>query len=269
MRRCHLTTLSRRDAALALPLRRRGSAEVSTADFARVRALRVNRVVQHRDMPPALAERAFAGLVYRDHPYGHLSMGNGPALRAMGVDDVGGFYRDAIGRLRDARPGRRCQPRRPRQSAGDAFSEWSERSICHPGQAGDFRPRSHRRCRPGPWSTRLALLHRTGASQSELRIGHVAVSRDTPDYHALVVLNTVLGGQFVSRVNMNLREDKGVTYGARRSFDFRRGRGPFAFQPRRTRQPRWRRFARRSRSSRQSGARGPPPPANWTSRRRP
>ena len=53
------------------------------------------------------------------------------------------------------------------------------------------------------------------------------MSRQTPDYHALLVLNMVLGGQFVSRINMNLREDKGYTYGARTSFEFRRGPGPF------------------------------------------
>ena len=77
---------------------------------------------------------------------------------------------------------------------------------------------------------KLQLIHRAGAAQSELRIGHIAVSRSHPDYHALVVLNLVLGGQFVSRINMNLREDKGYTYGARTSFDFRRGPGPFSLQ---------------------------------------
>jgi zinc protease len=80
---------------------------------------------------------------------------------------------------------------------------------------------------PAPPIERLAVLHRPGAAQSELRIGHVSVSRSTPDYHALLVLNMVLGGQFVSRINMNLREDKGYTYGARTSFEFRRGPGPF------------------------------------------
>ncbi len=54
--------------------------------------------------------------------------------------------------------------------------------------------------------------------------------RNTPDYHALVAANMVLGGQFVSRINLNLREDKGFTYGARTSFDFRRLPGPFALQ---------------------------------------
>ena len=82
-------------------------------------------------------------------------------------------------------------------------------------------------CRRRQPPERIALLHRPGAAQSELRIGHVGVPRQTPDYHALLVLNMVLGGQFVSRINMNLREDKGYTYGARTSFDFRRGPGPF------------------------------------------
>jgi zinc protease len=66
---------------------------------------------------------------------------------------------------------------------------------------------------------------RPGAAQSELRVGHVSAARATPDYHALLLLNAVLGGQFVSRLNMNLREDKGYTYGVRTGFDLRRGRG--------------------------------------------
>jgi predicted Zn-dependent peptidase len=77
---------------------------------------------------------------------------------------------------------------------------------------------------------RLNIIPRPGAPQSELRIGHVAVARNTPDYHALVAANMVLGGQFVSRINLNLREEKGFTYGARTSFDFRRLPGPFSLQ---------------------------------------
>jgi zinc protease len=58
----------------------------------------------------------------------------------------------------------------------------------------------------------------------------VALSRSTPDYHAALVLNMILGGQFVSRINLNLREDKGYTYGARTAFEFRRASGPFVLQ---------------------------------------
>ena len=74
---------------------------------------------------------------------------------------------------------------------------------------------------PAPPS-KLALVHRPAAAQSELRLGHVALPRRSPDYHAALVANMVLGGQFVSRINMNLREDKGYTYGARTAFEFRR-----------------------------------------------
>jgi len=62
----------------------------------------------------------------------------------------------------------------------------------------------------------------------ELRIGHLAASRRTPDYAPLLVMNAVLGGQFTSRINLKLREEKAYTYGARTSFDWKRGLAPFA-----------------------------------------
>jgi predicted Zn-dependent peptidase len=76
----------------------------------------------------------------------------------------------------------------------------------------------------------FVLVDKPGAAQSEIRIGEVGLARNTPDYHRLIVLNMILGGQFVSRINMKLRQEKGLTYGARTAFDFRRGRGPFVLQ---------------------------------------
>ena len=88
------------------------------------------------------------------------------------------------------------------------------------------RPRSsrHRQRRPRGSS----IVPRDGAAQSELRIGHLSARRDTPDYPALLVMNAVMGGQFVSRINLKLREEKGYTYGARTGFDWRRGPAPFS-----------------------------------------
>ena len=77
---------------------------------------------------------------------------------------------------------------------------------------------------------RLAVVAREGAAQSELRIGHLSARRNTPDYSALLVMNAVLGGQFVSRINLKLREEKGYTYGARTGFDWHRGLAPFSMQ---------------------------------------
>ena len=104
--------------------------------------------------------------------------------------------------------------------------------------AAGRRPRRMRGDRPAPATSsrrrtrraRLAIVPREGAAQSELRIGHLSARRDTPDYPALLVMNAVLGGQFVSRINLKLREEKGYTYGARTGFDWRRGLAPFSLQ---------------------------------------
>ena len=104
--------------------------------------------------------------------------------------------------------------------AREAFAGWD----------GVSEAEADGRVAPATSPARLNVVPRAGAPQSELRIGHVGASRHTPDYHALVAGNMVLGGQFVSRINLNLREDKGFTYGARTAFDFRRLPGPFSLQ---------------------------------------
>ena len=77
---------------------------------------------------------------------------------------------------------------------------------------------------------RIHIVDRPGSVQSELRIGHVGVARSHPDHFPLIVLNEILGGAFTSRLNMNLREKNGFTYGAHSSFAFRRRPGPFMIQ---------------------------------------
>ncbi len=74
----------------------------------------------------------------------------------------------------------------------------------------------------------IYVVDKPGAAQSVISIGQIGVARDNPDFFAIQVMNTILGGGFTSRVNMNLREDKGYSYGARTGFSFRRGAGPFS-----------------------------------------
>ena len=74
------------------------------------------------------------------------------------------------------------------------------------------------------------LVDKPGAAQSEIRIGHPGVSRSSPDYYALQVLNTIVGGSFTSRLNTNLREVKGWSYGARSGYQMRQAAGPFTAQ---------------------------------------
>lgn len=191
-------------------------------DFDRVRELRLSRLVQLRDMPPGLADRAFAQLLYPNHPYGHLPIGSEGSLRGMTLREVGAFHRQVYSPSRITVIAAGDAPHGALASLVErAFGDWAPSA-----DVADVADPRDVALPPTP-AGRVALVHRAGASQSELRIGHVAVPRSTPDYHALLVCNMVLGGQFVSRINMNLREDKGYTYGARTAFDFRRGAGPF------------------------------------------
>ncbi len=221
-----LTLTSRRDAVfdlLADVVRRPRMAE---DDFARVRELRLNRLLQLRDLPAAVADRTLTALLYDGHPYGHLPIGTAASLRASSIEDVRAFHARAwkpwrmtlimAGDLSHAEQA---------AAAERAFGDWTPPSDEHDGFAA--RDVNGASARPDPL---VALVHREGAAQSEIRVGQVAVPRLTPDYHALVLLNAILGGQFVSRLNMNLREEKGYTYGVRSGFDFRQGPGPFLVQ---------------------------------------
>ncbi|MEP6780397.1 MAG: pitrilysin family protein, partial [Gemmatimonadaceae bacterium] len=74
---------------------------------------------------------------------------------------------------------------------------------------------------------RIHVVAKADAPQSEVRVGHVAVPRENPDYFPLVVMNAILGGLFSSRLNLNLREAHAYTYGAHSAFDWRRAASPF------------------------------------------
>ena len=189
-------------------------------EFERVRQLRANRLRQLRDIPSATADRAFASALYGRHPYGHLAIGTSDALGTMTIDEVRALHRRAY---RPSRAVLIVVGRAPHAQVVDeiatAFADWAD-----PSDAAATPPAVDA---PEPPAHRMWLVDRPGAAQSELRLGHVAVSRRTPDYHALLLVNLVLGGQFVSRLNMNLREHKGYTYGARSWFEFRLGPGPF------------------------------------------
>ena len=219
-----ITTLERSaPRSLALLAEMIANPRLHADDFDRVRDLRLNRLLQMREMPPALAERVFARCLYGAHPYGHLPIGDQDSLRAMSVGETQNFHQRIY---------------QPARTTVIAVGNGSHDSLA---EAIDVAFGGWRAAATGesledpaalpipPGNLQMAIVPRVAAPQSELRIGHVGVSRSSTDYHALVTMNLVLGGQFVSRINSNLRERKGYTYGARTSFEFRRGRGPFSF----------------------------------------
>jgi zinc protease len=195
---------------------------LSDADVARVRALRLNRLRQMRDVPAALAERVFSEALYGTTPYGHLPFGATASLECLTQADVAAFH--AVAYRPDAVTIVIVGPTSSEEASAAveaAFGDWKN-------QGREPVPAGREGVAPAAAPARVVLVDRPGAAQTELRIGHVAVARQTPDYHALLVLNAVLGGQFVSRLNLILREQKGYTYGARTAFEFRHQPGPFS-----------------------------------------
>ena len=195
-------------------------------DFERVRQLRLDRLRQLKDLPPAVAERAFLRLLYPSHPYGHLAIGTDDALRTVTREQVVRFHAATFLPWRATLVVAGALSHSALLTVADhSFGNWTgqERVLDLPSSAADF-------VADVPTSPLLAVVPREGAAQSELRLGHLSARRDTPDYPALLVMNAILGGQFVSRLNMKLREQKAFTYGVRTGFDWRRGIGPFSVQ---------------------------------------
>ena len=196
---------------------------LEAGDVARERDLRINRIRQQRQSPGLLADRGFLEALYGEHPYGHLAIGTEPALRSVGPADVAAFHQRAYATAPATLVA--AGDADPAALIAEAQRAWAAAAPSHGRRAAATPPPEPPRVRE-----RMVFVARDGAVQSEIRLGHAGPPRSSPDYHALLVLNMVLGGQFVSRVNQNLREAKGYTYGASTAFDWRRGHGPFRLQ---------------------------------------
>jgi zinc protease len=191
-------------------------------EIERLKAERMADLLHLRSDPGALADAAFDEAVYAPGSrFGRPQGGGAAAVQALTRDDVAAFHAARY------RPGATTLVVAGDVSADDAealvlrtLGSW-DGGAPSPATADD---------RPGSDGRRAVLVAKPDAQQSELRIGHVGVPRTTPDYFPLLVMNSILGGLFNSRVNLNLRERHGYTYGARSGFDWRRAAGPFAVE---------------------------------------
>jgi len=192
------------------------------ADLERVRKVRLTALQQLRDRGPQIADRAYANALYGEqHPYGRPLAGTEASVAAISRADLQSFY-DTYYRpnnatllvVGDVRPDdieRRAQA---------LFGSWARGNVPAPTNTAARTPTA----------TTLVLIDKPGAAQSSFRLGGIGAARSTKDYFALQVLNTILGGSFTSRLNQNLRETKGYTYGAGSGFSMRRMAGPFTAQ---------------------------------------
>ena len=183
----------------------------------RIRNDRVTALLQQRDQPWPTALRVMNACLFGPgHPYGHTALGTEEALKKMTRADLVKLYQSTfspknaalimVGDVSEAEA---------RKLAQDAFGSWK----------GSATPASM----PAAGATiasRAVIVDKPGSNQTMLLAGQMGVKRSDPDYEKLDVMNTVLGGLFSSRINLNLREDKGYSYGAFSFIGQNRGVGP-------------------------------------------
>ncbi|HET7436735.1 MAG TPA: pitrilysin family protein [Thermoanaerobaculia bacterium] len=184
----------------------------------RVRAERINELLQQRDEPATIAGKRFANLLYGTGSYGNSVAGNAESVAALMLDDVRRFYEQHyIPNNSSVVVAGDIDPARALELVKSTLGSWERREE-PPRPTVSPRAVEH---------SRVYLVDRPQAVQSEIRIGHIGVPRSCEDYFAISVMNAILGGVFNSRINLNLREKHGYTYGARSTFAFRRQTGPF------------------------------------------
>lgn len=188
------------------------------AEIDRVRQQRLASLRGRASQPSSLAADALAGALYPGTAYGQSAMGTREAVNALGRSELVEFYRQQFtprgsvliltGDL---------DPRAANRAIERAFGGWSGGE---PQAAASIQIRAQE-------ETRVIIVDRKEAAQTTLRVGHTSIPRTHPDYVPLQVLNSLLGGKFTSRINLSLREELGITYGASSNFSARLGPGPF------------------------------------------
>jgi len=184
----------------------------------RLRAQRLVALTQARAQPGAIAGRVFPKVLYGPaHPYGRVATEE--SIKAVTRDDIVAFQSQYF------QPGRALIT-----VVGDVTAAGVkpvvEKALAAWPKAGT-RPTFSYPAVPERQKTTIFLVDRPGAAQSTMAIGHPGPPRSTPDYYAMQVMNTMLGGMFQSRLNANIREEKGYSYGVSSAFSYGKGPGPF------------------------------------------
>ncbi len=176
--------------------------------------------IRQRAMDPAALAGVEASRRYYapGTPYARPLSGTSASVEPLARSDLQGY---AAARYRPARGGLVVVG----DVAADEVAEMVEGRL----GAWDGTPPASRdfEAAPATRERRITVVHRPGSVQSEIRVGHVGAARSDPDFFPLMVLNLLFGGTFTSRLNLNLRERNGFTYGVRSRFAFRSRPGPF------------------------------------------
>lgn len=176
-------------------------------------------LMQWHDQPTAVASIAANQFLFgKQHPYGRPAIGTESSIKSFSPEDLKGFYNKyfkagnayvvAVGDIKKDALKAKLEA---------AFGKWQKGSV----QEEKVNPAQD------PSARIIYLIDKPGSPQSVITIGKMGAKRQTEDYYAITVMNTILGGSFSSRLNLNLREKHGYTYGASSRFSFRPVPGPF------------------------------------------
>jgi len=183
----------------------------------RVRNQRITAVLQENDEPFALAQRTATQLLYPGSPYGFSLIGTEASNKALTNEELKQFWKKTYVPANSAVAiSGDVNMAQAKELAAKYFGGWTGAAS---GDVPLVTPKSPARS--------IAIVDKPGAPQTFLLLASLGAKRSTPDYVPIEVMNTALGGLFSSRINMNLREEHGYTYGAQSFFNYRRGVGPF------------------------------------------
>lgn len=188
-------------------------------ELTKYRSRLLTAFVQRKALPNAISDLVYNKLLYgKNHPYAKQLTGDAVSVKGITRDDIVSFYEanyrpnNAVLIVVGDVESKTLMPKLEK-----TFGAWKKGDVklIDVAEAPMLE-------KPG-----IYIVDKPGAAQSVIAIGQVGVARNSPDYFPLQVMNSLLGGQFSSRINLNLREDKGYTYGARTGYAYRRGAGPF------------------------------------------
>jgi zinc protease len=187
-------------------------------EIERQRASRLAALVQQRDNPNQVAAQVTASALYGPkHPYGYSEIGTEAALKSLSRADMETFWKQnfvpnnaALVVAGDV------SMAELKALAEKAFGSWQKGAPAQPALGT-----------PATTPARVVIVDKPGSPQTQLRVASIGAPRSSPDFRPMQVMNLALGGLFSSRINMNLREEHGYTYGASSQFSFRRAAGPF------------------------------------------
>jgi zinc protease len=214
-----LSTAKNFDATLAILADMMLNSTFPADALERLRARTLVNLTQARDQPALVGSQVFAKILYGDaHPYGQRS--TEASVKAITRDDVVAFQKAYF------QPARAIitvvgdvTPMKIKASIEKGLAAWTragEKQVFNYPKLPELQP------------ARIYLVDKPGSAQSVVNIGLPGPPRNTPDYFAIQVMNTILGGQFQSRLNANIREEKGYSYGVNSGFSY--GKGPGAFR---------------------------------------